>query len=167
MPTTTYESIDPTNNGEYDNKTEDQTSMCSHRSYKIKRWMGIRRSTWLLSLYVVAYITYLVGGSALFTCLEQGVEEDVKTGIEVRKKEFIAENPGVSKEDLENLIDDILYRGISPRRKDFNNSNWSFGQSFLFTVTVVTTVGKNHSKNKIRKNPEIVSLLSEPNILLS
>ena len=59
--------------------------------------------------------------------------------------EFIARNPGVAKEDLEKLIDDIMYRGISPRRRDFNNSNWSFGQSFLFTVTVVTTVGKDHT----------------------
>ena len=64
------------------------------------------------------------------------------SGIEFRKKEFIAQNPEVSREDLEDLIDDIMYRGISPRRKDFNNSNWSFGQSFLFTVTVVTTVGE-------------------------
>ena len=93
-------------------------------------------------MYIVAYVTYLVGGSVLFTSLEQGVEEDVKSGIEFRKKEFIAQNPEVSREDLEDLIDDIMYRGISPRRKDFNNSNWSFGQSFLFTVTVVTTVGE-------------------------
>ena len=154
MHSTKYESIDPPTNGVYDN-AEDQASMCLQRNYKIKRWLGLRRSTWLLSLYIVAYITYLVGGSALFTCLEQGVEETVKTGIEVRKKEFIAQNPGVSQEDLEDLIDDIMYRGISPRRKDFNDSNWSFGQSFLFTVTVVTTVGKQHCKcsvqNKIRK----------------
>lgn len=142
MSVTKYESIQPNTNV---GNGEDQTSMCSsHRGYKIRRWMGIRRSTWLLSLYIVAYITYLVGGCALFTCLEQGVEEDIKTGIDLRKKEFIARNPGVAKEDLEQLIDDIMYRGISPRRRDFNNSNWSFGQSFLFTVTVVTTVGYGH-----------------------
>ena len=142
MSVTKYESIQPNTNV---GNGEDQTSMCSsHRGYKIRRWMGIRRSTWLLSLYIVAYITYLVGGCALFTCLEQGVEEDIKTGIDLRKKEFIARNPGVAKEDLEKLIDDIMYRGISPRRRDFNNSNWSFGQSFLFTVTVVTTVGKDY-----------------------
>ena len=74
--------------------------------------------------------------------LSQIVEEEVKYGIELRKKEFIAQNPGVSMEELENLIEDIMYRGISPKRKDFNNSNWSFGQSFLFTVTVVTTIGE-------------------------
>ena len=45
-------------------------------------------------------------------------------------------------EELEKLLDDILYRGISPRRRDLNRSNWSFGQSFLFTLTVVTTIGK-------------------------
>ena len=70
----------------------------------------------------------------------------MKSGIEFRKKEFIAQNPEVTREDLEDLIDDIMYRGISPRRKDFNNSNWSFGQSFLFTVTVVTTVGEYQRK---------------------
>ena len=44
-------------------------------------------------------------------------------------------------EELERLLEDILYRGISPRRRDLNRSNWSFGQSFLFTLTVVTTIG--------------------------
>ena len=138
MSSTKYESIQPNAVN-----ADDQTSMCSsHRGYTIRRWMGIRRSTWLLSLYMVAYITYLVGGCALFTCLEQGVEEDIKTDIDLRKKQFVAQNLGVNNEELERLIDDIMYRGISPRRRDFNNSNWSFGQSFLFTVTVVTTVGK-------------------------
>jgi hypothetical protein len=103
MSVTKYESIQPNTNV---GNGEDQTSMCSsHRGYKIRRWMGIRRSTWLLSLYIVAYITYLVGGCTLFTCLEQGVEEEKKTGIHLRKKEFIAQNPGVAKENLEKLID--------------------------------------------------------------
>jgi len=140
MSSTKYESIQPSGAN-----ADDQTSMCSsNRGYKIRRWMGIRRSTWLLSLYIVAYITYLVGGCTLFTCLEQAVEEDIKTGIDLRKQEFIAQNPEVENEDLEKLLDDIMYRGISPRRRDYNNSNWSFGQSFLFTVTVVTTVGYGH-----------------------
>lgn len=43
--------------------------------------------------------------------------------------------------DLERLLEEILYRGISPRRRDLDRSNWSLGQSFLFTVTVVTTIG--------------------------
>ena len=92
----------------------------------------------------------------LFTSLEQGAEEEVKYGIELRKKEFIAQNPGVSREELENLIEDIMYRGISPRRKDFNNSNWSFGQSFLFTVTVVTTIGEYQWIYSVQKKREIV-----------
>lgn len=144
MNTTKYESIEKPAVNEVSN--EDQTSVCSssYKSYKIRRWLGIRRSTWLLSLYIVAYFTYLVGGCTLFTCIEQDVEEEIKTDIDYRKREFIARHPGLAAEDLEQLIDDIMYRGISPKRKDFNNSNWSFGQSFLFTVTVVTTIGYGH-----------------------
>ena len=64
-----------------------------------------------------------------------------QTNIELRKDQFLAANPSVSSQELENLLDDIMYRGISPRKRDLNRSNWSFGQSFLFTVTVVTTIG--------------------------
>ena len=60
----------------------------------------------------------------------------------MRKSQFLSEHPTVNPRDLEKLLDDILYRGISPRGRDLQQSNWSFGQSFLFTVTVVTTIGE-------------------------
>ena len=103
----------------------------------------MRRSTWLLCMYTVAYFFYLVGGCLLFTTLEQGAEDDIKNGIDQRKKEFVAAHPGLKDADLEKLIDDIMYRGISPKTRDLTNSNWNFGQSFLFTVTVVTTIGNS------------------------
>ena len=40
----------------------------------------MRRSTWLLSLYILAYFVYLLGGCLLFACLEQDVETDIKVG---------------------------------------------------------------------------------------
>ena len=64
-----------------------------------------------------------------------------QTNIELRKSEFLSAHPGVASADLERLLEEILYRGISPRRRDLDRSNWSLGQSFLFTVTVVTTIG--------------------------
>ena len=59
---------------------------------------------------------------------------------------------------IENIIIiflDITYHGISPLEKSKNNSNWSFGQSFLFTVTIVTTIG-NIYKPGINKYQELV-----------
>lgn len=127
-------------------KEGDEASLCStgSRGYRIKRWLGVRRSTWLLALYVAAYFSYLLGGCVLFAVLEQEVEKDVKTNIELRKSEFLSAHPDVTSADLERLLEEILYRGISPRRRDLNRSNWSLGQSFLFTVTVVTTIGYGH-----------------------
>lgn len=124
----------------------DKTSICStgSRGYKIKRWLGIRRSTWLLTLYILAYLSYLLGGCILFSGLEREVETDLKRNIDLRKSQFLSENPSVSSGDLENLIEDIIYRGISPKKRDLDRSNWNFGQSFLFTVTVVTTIGYGH-----------------------
>lgn len=61
-------------------KEGDDSSLCStgSRGYRIKRWLGVRRSTWLLALYVAAYFSYLLGGCVLFAVLEQEVEKDVK-----------------------------------------------------------------------------------------
>ena len=137
---------------------EDENSVCSSkRNYKIKRWMGVRRSTWLLSLYVIAYFIYLVGGCLLFTFIEQGVEQEIKSRIDLRKKQFAFKYPDVNPEDLEDLIDNIMFRGISPKMKDIDNSNWSFGQSFLFTVTVVTTVGESVSIISLLRSMRIFS----------
>ncbi len=40
------------------------------------------------------------------------------------------------------LILDITANGLSPLEHGANATNWNFGQSFLFTVTIVTTIGK-------------------------
>ena len=69
------------------------------------------------------------------------VKNLLQTNIELRKSEFLSAHPDVTSADLERLLEEILYRGISPRRRDLDRSNWSLGQSFLFTVTVVTTIG--------------------------
>ena len=129
----------------------ERSSICStsSRGYKIKRWLGIRRSTWLLSLYIIAYFVYLLGGCMMFACLETDLEENIKEfitltqdnilypsyflysaisistmtpqrEIHLRKEKFLSDHPDVEQEELENLLEDILFRGISPRRRDLN-----------------------------------------------
>ena len=140
MGLTIYQSITPAE--KVSQSSDEKSSLCgSGRGYTIKTWCGIRRSTCLLIMYVTAYFVFLVGGSLLFSHLEEDLEKDIKIKIDEKKDEFVKNNPGVNKEDLEKLIDEITYRAISPRAKDLNTSNWSFGQSLLFTVTVVTTIG--------------------------
>ena len=38
---------------------------------------------------------------------------------------------------------DITANGLSPLEHGANATNWNFGQSFLFTVTIVTTIGES------------------------
>jgi len=85
-----------------------------------------------------------VGGCIVFESIEVAAESELKHQIAAKKVEFLARHPGVEPQELEKLIDGILFRGISPLQKDLNSSTWSFGQSFLFTVTVVTTIGYGH-----------------------
>ncbi|XP_023348818.1 potassium channel subfamily K member 1 isoform X2 [Eurytemora carolleeae] len=142
MGLTIYQSITPA-----DRPVEQATdgAICgSGHNYQIRKWLGVRRSSWLLFFYVLGYSAYLIGGSFLFCSIEMDNEQHLKSDISRRKEEFVLRYPEVDPEDLENLISDITYHGISPLEKSKNNSNWSFGQSFLFTVTIVTTIGYGH-----------------------
>lgn len=140
-----YQSIVPALPPQHMAEASEQTGLCGpSRGYTIRRWMGVRRSTWLLSIYIVAYLMYLFGGCMIFTTLEQGAEEKLKWEIASQKAKFLARHRGVQEQELEHLIESILFRGISPLQRDLNSSNWKFGQSFLFAVTVVTTVGYGH-----------------------
>ena len=52
----------------------------------------------------------------------------------------------VSGSELEEFLDFVIrssQQGISVLDNDAYEQNWSLGQSFLFTVTVVTTIGKH------------------------
>ena len=48
---------------------------------------------------------------------------------------------GTEFEELLSLFTESSGHGIGVSDEDLDDNNWSLGQSFLFTVTVVTTVG--------------------------
>ena len=141
-----YQSI---NNFNSDSKDEDSVNqggfhLCGGEEegqYSIRRWCGVRRSTCLLLLYIITYLGYLVGGGFLFSYLESRYEMDTKREINDFKERFIKKHHGVSSEDVEEFVREVTSRRISPLQENLNKSDWSFGQSFLFTVTVVTTIG--------------------------
>lgn len=67
----------------------------------------------------------------------------------------------VDSDDLEDLLEssqDFIQDGISVLRKDEDEENWSFGQSVLFTVTVVTTIGYGHV-TPLTKNGKIFTIV--------
>ena len=49
---------------------------------------------------------------------------------------------GTEFEHLLHFVTEASQHGIGVLDGDLRDNNWSLGQSFLFTVTVVTTVGK-------------------------
>ena len=87
------------------------------------------------------FIPNVISCLPLIMLFSELIRNCFQTNIELRKSEFLSAHPDVASADLERLLEEILYRGISPRRRDLDRSNWSLGQSFLFTVTVVTTIG--------------------------
>lgn len=58
---------------------------------------------------------------------------------------FLYSSNFISASDLENFIDVIIQsrkEGISLIDADSDQESWTIGQSILFTVTLVTTIGK-------------------------
>ena len=156
------------------NNTEENTEKISSEEennledyYEFRKWCGIRRSTVLLIFYVVSYFSYLLLGGYIMSVLETPNEMDIKNKTRKRKEEFLRNNPNVNRkffhtiflpviisnyciflgtefEELLSLFTESSGHGIGISDEDLDDNNWSLGQSFLFTVTVVTTVGNNN-----------------------
>ena len=79
--------------------------------------------------------------------LEADTEKSLRIEAIKRKSDFMMKNPSINGSELEEFLDFVLrsnQQGISVLDNDAYEQNWSLGQSFLFTVSVVTTIGYGH-----------------------
>lgn len=105
------------------------------------------RADLLAVLYIALYWCYLFSGAALFTQIEGPIEEEFILNLRRSRMAFLEDHPCITDDDLEKLIVDIIQannRGVSAAKNVTSEPNWSFGQSFFFSSTIVTTIGYGH-----------------------
>ena len=141
---TKYKSFEE--NEEHANNEIDETNSNQDLDddYELKKWCGVRRSTVLFVFYFVSYFAYLILGGYVMAMLETPHEINLKADVKKMKETFLQDNPHVNRSEFEQLllkISELHSQGIGFSDSDLESNNWSIGQSLLFTVTVVTTVG--------------------------
>lgn len=109
--------------------------------------LKMAKSNVRLLAYIVLYLVFLVLGAAIFSAIEAPQEIEMIRAIRRRRNNFLADFPCLTDADLEALIEEIIKannRGVSAAKNVTSEPNWSFGQSFFFSSTIVTTIGYGH-----------------------
>ena len=138
-----------------DQRIENEVDEDLDEEYELKKWCGVRRSTVLFVFYFVSYFAYLILGGYVMAMLETPHEINLKADVKKMKETFLQDNPHVNRSEFEQLllkISELHSQGIGFSDSDLESNNWSIGQSLLFTVTVITTVGNVFSVNWQRSN---------------
>ncbi|CAG0896265.1 unnamed protein product [Darwinula stevensoni] len=105
----------------------------------------MRFSNWLLLGFAIAFLSYLCIGALIFGLVESPAEHKIEEELLEKKQLFLNLHPCVTEDALEELIELIEKannRGVSASRNFTREPNWSFGQAFFFSGTVVTTIGR-------------------------
>jgi len=95
----------------------------------------------MLAVFMVGYISL---GAIVFMFLEDNLEREWKDKIQQKYFDFRTANPCVNEHELEEFLLEVINvnnRGISVVGNATSLPNWSFGQSFFFAGTILTTVG--------------------------
>ena len=66
--------------------------------YQYRKWCGIRRSTWLLMIYIFTYVGFLVFGSYAMAVLEGKNEARLRSNVRRAKSNFLARHRSVNGE---------------------------------------------------------------------
>lgn len=99
--------------------------------------MEISDSTKVLCIRMVLFSVYVLAGAAIFQAIEseeqlKGMESILNTRMEILRKYNITEN------DAARWSKTFLSTSLG--NEDF--LEWNFGNSFLFAMVVLTTIGK-------------------------
>lgn len=100
------------------------------------------------------YLLYLLLGAAVFSAIEAPIEEEILHKLKLKKSEFLSDHLCVKDDNLQELLDITVYsskRGVYLPVTELDEEknpvelehtpNWSFGQSFFFAATAITTIG--------------------------
>ncbi|TRY78120.1 hypothetical protein TCAL_09780 [Tigriopus californicus] len=110
--------------------------------------LGMQQSNWRLLGLSFFFLFYLAMGASVFSAIEGPIESEAVKSLEEKQSAFLKKFPCIEAHDLEELMSDVVdanNRGVS---LGWNGSvsvpSWSFGQSFFFSSTVITTIGYGH-----------------------
>lgn len=102
------------------------------------------RPAWRLGCLCLLYLLYLFLGAILFSAIEHPIERKMLEELRAGRKDFLAKHShqGVKGQALDSYVAEVVSssrRGVT--LADENVPNWSLGQSFFFSATVITTIG--------------------------
>ncbi|XP_028396082.1 potassium channel subfamily K member 1-like [Dendronephthya gigantea] len=106
--------------------------------------MAIEKGTIRLFIYTLVYVFYLCMGSLIFATLEAPVEQAELDKLKELRAQFLDENRCVNDAELEKYVLRVIKatkHGIEPIRNVTTFPNWNFASAFLYSGTLVTTIG--------------------------
>lgn len=93
-------------------------------------------------------------GSLIFATLEAPVEEAELDKLNELREQFLDKNQCVNNEDLEHYVLRVIQavkHGIKPIRNLTTFPSWNFASAFLYSGTLVTTIGKDQLSYDIKQ----------------
>lgn len=109
--------------------------------------MGISDSTKVLCIRLLLFSIYVLAGAAIFQAIERQEQVREIERIRITRKEILTKY-NITQNDAQRWSKTFLSTSLG--NDDF--LEWNFGNSFLFAMVVLTTIGKISEKYLMRKS---------------